>query len=398
MEFGVPHSLVSGKKTAHQFKEIQQTDTFVPSHTEPKKRQGGTWTPIDNLNTAYMEQSPRNPVNFVSHNVDLVRAKSVVNSKNNVKMKMIACEGDVGHNYSSSTMNSTEMAKRKIREVLSEQPKERFTYSQHYASQTVSPRTVAEEAEKEAQERTAKWRTSGGFVFPGHRTALLSNQHGSLPHYTRVEQLREPWEENVLHTGKLKPTVDWKTFSWNERSSDFMTPQKIPAPSHPVTIHLAGKRRAEEVQQYASLEGAKWRSKLVVDNEQFAVHRTAPAVELKSMGVGAATQQDKAGSILKDKPAKLSLAAPGLKLAPIPTVSVVNYPKSEAQELRVFAPGPHSDLSWARENNAIPLVRGGETDGKFSLYFTPHTALSRLAIKPLGGEEKVGHLWGTPAS
>ena len=395
----MPHSLVStGKKSTHHFKEIEQTETYVPPHAEVTKRHGGSWTPIDNYNESYMEQAAKDPVNFLSQNKNQVKNRSEENGKKSIKTRKVTCEGEVGHNYSTSTMNSTEQARRKIREELSEKPNERFTYSQDYASQTVSPRCVVEETNKEVAEKTAKWRTGAGFLFPAHRTALQSNTHDSLPHYTRVEQLQEPWDENVLHSGKLKPTVDWKTYSWNERGNDFTTPRKLPPPSHPITIHLAGKRRAEEIQQYTSLENATWRSKLVVDSERFGVHRTAPAVELRSKGVGAAAQQDKSGSILKDTPVKLSLAAPGLRLAPIPAVSVVKYPNSEAQEAKVFTPGPHSDMSWAREHNAIPLVKGARSDGNFSLYFTPHSALSKLAIKPICGEEKFGHLWETPAN
>ena len=399
MEFGVPHSFLGLhlKKTVKQSKEtVQSKETIETLQSEPK-RQGGSWTPIDNYNQEYIQKPSRPSVDFLSHNLEKVRARSELNSKKNVKSVKIACDEAVGHNYSTSTKNSTELAKRKIRSILAAEPGERFTYSQQYACQTVSPRCVQEEAVKEKQEKKDGWRTREGFLFPAHRTALQSNQHSSIPHYTRVEQLREPWEENILHAGKLKPTVDWKTFSWNERGKDFTTPRKVPTPSHPVTIHMPGKRRAEELQLYTSEEERKWRSKLVVDNEIFAVHRTAPAVELKSGGPGAASQQDKAGSILKDPPAKLSLSAPLLKLSPIPSVDVVNYPKSEENEKKVFQPGPHDSLSWSREHNAIPLPKDAKA-GKFSLYFTPHSPLAKLAIKPMSDKDKVGHLWETPAN
>ena len=137
---------------------------------------------------------------------------------------------------------------------------------------------------------------------------------------------------------------------------------------------------------------------MVVENERFAVHRTAPAVELKSAGVGAASQQDKAGSILKDPPQKLSLSAPKLKLSPIPAVDVVNYPKAEEDELRVFQPGPYENLSWNRDRNAIPAVKDTGKAGKFALFFSPHSPLAKLAIKPLGKEEKTGHLWEVAAN
>ncbi|KAL5263744.1 hypothetical protein ACHWQZ_G004965 [Mnemiopsis leidyi] len=397
MEFGVPHSFLHLKKTTKQSKETTQSKDQVETRQSEPKRQGGSWTPIDNVNQDYMNLPVRASVDFVHTNIEKVRERSELNAKMNVKTVKIASDETVAHNYSTSTKNSTELAKRKIRSILSEKPGERYTYSQQYACQTVSPRCVQEEAEKERKEKKEGWRTGEGFWFPAHRTALQSNQHTSNPHYTRVEQLREPWEENILHAGKLKPTVDWKTFSWNERGRDFSTPRRVPTPSHPVTIHLAGKRRAEELQQHTSQEEDIWRSKLVVDNEIFAVHRTAPAVELKSGGLGAASQQDKAGSILKDPPAKLSLSAPGLRLSAIPSVDVVNYPRTEEEERKVFQPGPLDDLSWSREHNSIPVVRDGGV-GKFHLYFTPHSPLAKLAIKPISEKEKVGHLWETPAN
>ena len=397
MEFGVPHSLLHLKKTPKQLRETIQSKATIETLQSEPKRLAGSWTPIDNYNLDYIDKPVRASVDFLYHNVEKVRAKSELNSKKNVKTVRIACDETAGHNYSTSTKNSTELAKRKIRGILAERPSERFTYSQEYACQTVSPRCVQEETEKEKEQKKEVWRTQEGFLFPAHRSALQSNQHSSIPHYTRVEQLREPWEENVLHAGKLKPTVNWKTFSWNERGRDFATPKRLPTPSHPVTIHMPGKRRAEELQQYTSEEEKKWRSKLVVDNERFAVHRTAAAVELRSRGPGAASQQDKSGSILKDPPAKLSLSTAPFKLSPIPAVDVVNYPRSEENEKKVFQPGPHDSLSWSRECNAIPVLKDGK-DGKFSLYFTPHSALAKLAIKPLGDKEKVGHLWETAAN
>ena len=391
------HSILDTKKRTAQSQHLTTADSDMPATTkqEPKKA-GRSWTPIDNTNSWYDSRDRPVHVDHLYANREKVREVSEANAKAAPKTVRVSCDAPVGHNYSSSTVNSTELAKRKIRVMLAAQPDKRFTYSQDYACQTVAPRTVQEEHAKETAEQRAAWRTDIGFVFPAHRTALQSNRVSSLPHYSRIEQLREPWEENILHSGKLKPTVDWKTFSWNERGKDFACPRKLPEQEHACTIHLAGARRAEELAHYSSQEQRVWRGKLVVDNERFQVHRTAPAVELCERGPGAATLQDKAGGILKDPPAKLSLAAPALRLDPIPSVGVVSSPRKEGDEVKVFQPGPYQNTSWNCPHNTIPVPR--DTAGRFSLHFTPHSHLAKLAIKPLNSHEKVGHLWETPAN
>jgi len=402
MEFGVPLSLDNTKKEKQPLtykhsqkhsvsKSIQQTETPAK-----RKQDKSRWTPIDNYNQGYLLErtQQQSPKNFIQQNVEVVRLCSEEVSRNTRKTIMVTGDETVGHNYSSSTKNSTEGSKKKLRETLSELPKKRFTYSQDYASQTVSPRCEQEEKRLEEERQKKQWRTDIGFVYPVHRTQLESNKHSDLPHETRVEQLREPWEENILHAGKLKPTVDWKAFSWNERREDFGMTRKLDKPQHPVTIHLQGARRASELAEYTSSELGRWKEKLVVDDVRFRTHRTAACIEMKSAGVGAASQSDKATSILKDPGKKLSLSAPGLALSPIPAVDVVTYKTGESSTgKKGYQPGPSLSKSWNRDGNCIPC---SGTHGDFALHFVTHDPLHKLSIPPLVSEEKLGHLWTAP--
>ena len=58
-------------------------------------------------------------------------------------------------------------------------------------------------------------------------------------------------------------------FSWSDKSKDF---ERYERPAldfgvkQPVTIHLAGESRKNELDQYTSLEETKWRETLVVDD------------------------------------------------------------------------------------------------------------------------------------
>lgn len=400
MEFGVPLSLDNTKKekqpltSKHSHKHsvsIQQTETPAK-----RKQDKSRWTPIDNYNQGYIREKTLDhaPKNFIQQNVEVVRLCSEEVSRKTCKTVLVTGDESIGHNYSTSTKNSTEGSKKKLREILNEQPKKRFTYSQDYASQTVSPRCEQEEKRSEEERQKQQWRTDIGFVYPHHRTQIESNKHADLPHETRVEQLREPWEENILHAGKLKPTVDWKAFSWNERREDFGMTRKLDKPQHPVTIHLQGARRAAELAEYTSKELDRWKDKLVVDDVRFRTHRTAACIELKSGGVGAASQSDKATSILKDPGKKLSLSAPGLALSPIPAVDVVTYKTGESDTgKKGYQPGPSLSKSWNRDGNCIPC---SGTHGDFALHFVAHDPLHKRSIPPLVGGEKVGHLWTRP--
>lgn len=115
------------------------------------------------------------------------------------------------------------------------------------------------------------------------------------------------------------------------------------------------------------------------------------ATELIEKGAQSSNQVDKIDGLLKDKPKKFSLKKQGMRLQPIPALSVVSYPNIERGKNRDnlpsdgrvnemlaaesdyrdisgilaglkkkdlgtgFHPGDHSGLSWSRDVNCIPI-------------------------------------------
>ena len=127
MEFGVPHSLDEIKHTTSTKPAIiKETQDATPLEI---KRQGRR-SPLDNYNSSYDSRKLRLSVDFLQHNIEKIRQKSDDNCRSSTKTLKVSCDESVGHNYSSSTKNSTELAKKKIRSVLADQPNTRFTYSQ----------------------------------------------------------------------------------------------------------------------------------------------------------------------------------------------------------------------------------------------------------------------------
>ena len=86
----------------------------------------------------------------------------------------------------------------------------------------------------------------------------------------------QPWRENVLHNNKIRPTVDWLTFNWEDRHLDFDVLKKPPTyfgKPAPVTIHAAGDTLAKEQAEFDKIAENIWKNKLVVDHPRFKTHR-----------------------------------------------------------------------------------------------------------------------------
>ncbi|CAH3148550.1 unnamed protein product, partial [Porites evermanni] len=85
------------------------------------------------------------------------------------------------HNYSIQTLNSTELSKEKLREVLAREKDRRFTYCPLYNSATVLPIHPETVKKRELTDSKALWRTNKGFIFPGKKTSMVSNVHPKKP-------------------------------------------------------------------------------------------------------------------------------------------------------------------------------------------------------------------------
>ncbi|KAG7229691.1 hypothetical protein INR49_012738, partial [Caranx melampygus] len=208
-------------------------------------------------------------------------------------------------------------------------PGRRFTYSQQYHSATVEPG----ERSDSRSEASEVWFSS--------MKSVKSTVHPRHPDKARVEELRKPWRENILHANTLKPTLARDRWVWSQRHDDFQIYSKPPpffgTPSD--TFYLAGER----LQQH-QLEAARAPLKKILPGSSTnRPHNSSVSV---FMGGNSETIQD----TLKDEPEKYSLRKPGLMLRPLPKPSVMNLHDNKV-ETPTLAQGLCMDH---RKNNSIP--------------------------------------------
>lgn len=266
------------------------------------------------------------------------------------------------YNYSTQTLNSTEMSKARLRIQLSRDLKHRYTYSRNSFGATVAPFDINEVQKAEKLISESQWLTPSGFVYPGHTTSLESNRHPKTPDSSRVEELREVFQDRWLHTFPQNPVA-------SRNRGDFDLYKRAPGllgPALPVTIHLPGIQREEEVREKREKEEEKWRAKVVVDHLNLKVHRKPAFMEGEERGPRASTQLDKLRGLLKDPPLKRSLIVGGVPSEPNTCLRSVTCPPwcEVADGSRGgYHPGP-LERSLKLDKNVIPVQasRFPETD------------------------------------
>ncbi|KAM9443555.1 uncharacterized protein FLJ43738 [Clarias gariepinus] len=287
-----------------------EAKVVVHSHLSHKRK----YTPLDSFNKNYLawKHSQANQELYTKHFIqanieDIQRATSDLQT---LKPKVFVAEvddGQLAHNYSIQTFNSTSLAKELLRKEMAKVPSRRFTYSQHYHSLSVDPVDIEDERKALEARSRAAWRTWKGFICHDVRNSMESNQHPQQPDEARVDELRKPWKENILHENILKPVLNRTTWPWSKRHEDFELYRKPPAvfsPAPPITIHLAGEVLRQEQLQAAHAQYVRWRNKILPEKESASCGRV-PEFKCHTRRVGL----DKLHDILKDKPMKLSLRA-----------------------------------------------------------------------------------------
>lgn len=136
-------------------------------------------------------------------------------------------DGKSVFNYSCQSLNSAELAKKHLRQEMAKEPKNRFTYCQDYLSATFEPVDVVAACKEFFAKSKSMWQSPDGFVFPGYKSSIESNLHPQMPHEARQEELREKWQENVLHAN-MEPVLPRDRWSWDKRHIDFDLYKKPP--------------------------------------------------------------------------------------------------------------------------------------------------------------------------
>ncbi|KAK2874198.1 hypothetical protein Q8A67_021351 [Cirrhinus molitorella] len=333
-----------------------QPSLDIPDHHNIRKR---THTPLDNFNREYFQwkqNEGKRMKDFIQANIeDIHRASSDLQKpKPNVFSTNITDDQTINVQTVNSPNHGSELLYREL----------------------------------------SKDSTCIRFSYPGFKSSIESNQHPKRPDDARIEELKKPWRENILHGNKLKPTLSRSRLPWIHRYEDFELYSKPPlefGPEHHMSNHLAGESLLAAHAQYN-----RWQRKTLHDETSTRSGR-APEFRCHMKRDGL----DKLQDILKDKPMKYSLKRPGMALKPIPVISVVQPSEktgSAEREANVpFAPGPFQNHSLSWDKNAIPRYLSLFNKFYFRDYWRPHSFLHKRNVLPLTDGEKRIHSFQKPA-
>nr|XP_033782540.1 uncharacterized protein KIAA1257 homolog isoform X4 [Geotrypetes seraphini] len=305
----------------------------------------------DSFNENYL-QAKKNIISHKDH-IKINIEKAFEKQKIKPKIKTIVAvppDGMPVHNYGFQSLNSSELAMKLLRQEMAKEPRRRFAYN-HYLSGTLDPVDLKTELKKHAAKSKRAWLTPQGFVYPGVKSSIESNQHPGKPHEGRILDLAKKWKENLLHD---KPVSDRGPWGWNQRHMDFdlySKPTDIISVETSYSSHYTEDHFAEDLQKTAEREYIKWLEKIVVDDPRMTFYRCSIEGELTVRGPKASSQQKKLVGLLKDVPVKYSLREPILTLKPITPLAVLERTENTT---KAFGPGEDQlhTLTW--NGNAIP--------------------------------------------
>ncbi|KAJ8360848.1 hypothetical protein SKAU_G00173730 [Synaphobranchus kaupii] len=355
--------------------------------------------PLDNYNIEYMEwkqqianqQLHGKIKDFIQVNIEEVHqaSLSIKQRLNPAVLVSLPTPNMETHSCSAQISACTEQVQELPGKETAKERTWRLCCSQESKQVLVDAAEVEADLKASEARSRAAWHTHDGFRFPGFKSSVQSNEHPLQPIEARVEELRKPWRENVLHGNTLRPTLMRDTWPWINRLQDFELYRNSPqffGAVPPVTIHLAGESlRQEQLQYYRNVHEGSPGNKPV---PEFKCH---VGVAEGSLG--------KLEDLLKDKPMKYSLRKPGMVLKPIPMVSVVQLPDEAEREVSpAFAPGTlkHHSLSW--DSNAIPRHDSHYNKFHYPGYWRPHSFHYKRAAVPLTEEERSAYPFQRPDS
>ncbi|XP_056260000.1 uncharacterized protein FLJ43738 [Seriola aureovittata] len=323
------------------WKQKARANTEIDSPSLPVRMK--RHAPLDMLNREYIRWKHNSQGmqfhhsrDFIQENIQMVQEESKQVPKPEAAVIRMDTTRPV-HIYSIQTFNSSEQVKELLQKEMAKMPGRRFTYSQQYHSATVEPGDMTSKNDSSSAAASSVWFSS----MRGDKSKV----HPRHPGEARVEELRKPWRENILHANILNPTLSRDRWVWNQRHEDFQLYSKPPPffGTPPVTIHLAGESLQQEELEAAR---AQYSRQLKKPAPGSSTNRPDNGPVSEFMGENSEAIQD----ILKDEPRKYSLRKPGRMLKPLPKSSVMNMLDNKA-EAPALAPGPCMDSC---KNNATP--------------------------------------------
>ncbi|XP_058534880.1 uncharacterized protein CFAP92 isoform X2 [Ochotona princeps] len=176
---------------------------------------------------AVLLQKEGHKLSLIQKNIQEVHQAGKRPPKSAVKVIRISAPANHAvYNYSTQTLNSTQLAKKELYKEMAKEPGRRFTYSQNYLSAMVEPQD-SEEEKKQAEQRSRQaWLTAGGFQVTGLQSGPAGQSESlRLP---PIRELDEEWMECALFANVLKPVLDRDRWSWDQRHLDFDLYKKPP--------------------------------------------------------------------------------------------------------------------------------------------------------------------------
>ena len=443
------HNTVSFENTDGEGKEGNAEDHGSASqHTSSRHAKTQRAAPTDCRNPEFdsiiLNRDPTKPrVDYLKENRE-IRMAQWANALNRmaereaeddaVIARVLGIESGKGvkiSTYSGQRENFTEKLMVEQRNKLSAIKNATFTHSQEFLSQTVQ--MVDEEVDKKVleQQEHQKWTTKRGFVYPPPKNRRELLQHPKRPNDTRIEDLKEPFEQFELHSGqsdvesakKLELERGFTVKSVKDAVFGMLDPPEFQRPFElsmvgnqkklprgKITggfdkndkfwqsVHLHGEKSAQVQKEAEEKEIAEWKSKVVVDHLDFKIG----GYKVRDKAI----QMDRTKDILKGEAKEKSLikirnlkshTGRDLSYAPAPLslMGTEEYVPNAASKALLRAEDKTQFITTKQTGTASDFTRYiHHSTGKAS----KQMAISRRQHPPLNANEKSGARWDPPGA